>query len=138
MAAAPQKIQRLICPPRALNGHRHFVVASFLRVIMPALIIVNRKGVEKTINAEAGLSVMENIRDHGFDELLALCGGCCSCATCHIYVDPAFSDKVGAVDPDENDLLDSSSHRDARSRLSCQIAMTAELDGLRVIIAPED
>ncbi len=105
---------------------------------MPALIVVNRKGVEKTIAAEAGLSVMENIRDHGFDELLALCGGCCSCATCHIYVDAAFADKVGALDPDENDLLDSSSHRDTRSRLSCQIAMTAELDGLRVTIAPED
>jgi ferredoxin, 2Fe-2S len=109
-----------------------------MRIIMPALTIISRKGVEKTIMAEAGLSVMENIRDHGFDELLALCGGSCSCATCHVYVDPAFASKLDELDPDENDLLDSSSHRDARSRLSCQIQMTAALDGLRVTIAPED
>jgi ferredoxin, 2Fe-2S len=105
---------------------------------MAKLTIVNRDGDEKTIEAETGLSVMENIRDNGFDELLALCGGSCSCATCHIYVDEDWIGKVGAVEPDENDLLDSSSHRQEISRLSCQIEMSDALDGLRVIIAPED
>ena len=105
---------------------------------MPKLTIVNRAGAEKTIEAQAGLSVMENIRDAGFDELLALCGGCCSCATCHVHVDEAWTAAAGAANSDEDDLLDSSDHRNARSRLSCQIEMTAALDGLRVAIAPED
>jgi len=105
---------------------------------MPKLIVVNRAGEEQTVEGDAGLSVMEVIRDNGFDELLALCGGCCSCATCHVYVDPAFSEKLPAVSEDENDLLDSSDHRNESSRLSCQITLNAELDGLRVTIAPED
>lgn len=105
---------------------------------MPKLIVVTREGEEKVIEAQVGLSVMENIRDNGFDELLALCGGCCSCATCHIHVDAGDFDKLGALSEDENDLLDSSDHRNATSRLSCQIPFTDALDGLRVVIAPED
>ena len=105
---------------------------------MPKLIVVTREGEESTIEGDTGLSVMEVIRDNGIDELLALCGGCCSCATCHVHVDPAFADKLPAMSEDENDLLDSSDHRNETSRLSCQIALTAELDGLKVTIAPED
>ena len=105
---------------------------------MPKLIVVNRAGDETVVEATAGLSVMEAIRDNGFDELLALCGGCCSCATCHIFVDPAFADKLPAMSEDENDLLDSSDHRNETSRLSCQVQITDALDGLRVTIAPED
>ena len=105
---------------------------------MPKLVVVNRAGEEKTVDAAAGLSVMEAIRDNGFDELLALCGGCCSCATCHIHVDAAWADKLPAMSEDENDLLDSSSDRDDRSRLSCQIQFTSALDGLKVTIAAED
>jgi len=82
--------------------------------------------------------VREAIRDNGFDELLALCGGCCSCATCHVHVDPAFKDKLPPMSEDEDDLLESSDHRVETSRLSCQIEFTAELDGLKVKIAPED
>ncbi|MBS0476365.1 MAG: 2Fe-2S iron-sulfur cluster binding domain-containing protein [Proteobacteria bacterium] len=105
---------------------------------MPKLVIVNRAGEESTVEAAAGLSVMEAIRDNGFDELLALCGGCCSCATCHVHVAPEWSDKLPAMSEDENDLLDSSDHRDDTSRLSCQIQLTDALDGLKVAIAPED
>ena len=105
---------------------------------MPKLTIVNRAGAEKIIEAQVGLSVMENIRDAGFDELLALCGGCCSCATCHVHVDDAWTAAVGGPNSDEDDLLESSDHRVVASRLSCQIEMTAALDGLRVAIAPED
>lgn len=105
---------------------------------MPQLTIVTRDGAERTVEARAGWSVMENIRDNGVDEVLALCGGCCSCATCHVHVDEDWRDKVGPPKPDEEDLLDTSDHKTGASRLSCQILMTAELDGLRVTVAPED
>ena len=105
---------------------------------MPQLRVTTREGVETVFEGEAGLSVMEVIRDAGIDELLALCGGCCSCATCHVYVDPGFADRLPAMSEDENDLLDSSDHRDERSRLSCQVPFDDTLDGLGVTIAPED
>lgn len=105
---------------------------------MPKLVVVNRAGEEKTIEASAGVSVMEAIRDNGFDELLALCGGCCSCATCHVYVDPAFAALVKPISEDENDLLDSTDHRTENSRLSCQLEISDAVDGLKVTIAPED
>ena len=108
--------------------------------MMPTLIVKTREGEEwcRTLDGEAGLSVMEVIRDGGIDEILALCGGCCSCATCHVHVDPAFGDKLPTMSEDENDLLDSTSDRTAMSRLSCQIPFTDGLDGLRVTIAAED
>ena len=105
---------------------------------MPKLIVVSRSGEETTVNAASGLTVMEAIRDNGFDELLALCGGCCSCATCHVHIDPAFKDRLPAMSEDEDDLLESSDHRDENSRLGCQVPFTADLDGLRVTIAQED
>ena len=105
---------------------------------MAKLIVVTRAGEEREVEGEVGLSVMEVIRDNGFDELLALCGGCCSCATCHVHVDPEFAAKLPPMSEDENDLLDSSSDRDDRSRLSCQLQFTAALDGLKVTIAAED
>ena len=105
---------------------------------MPKLTVVNRAGEEKIIEAANGTTVMEAIRDNGFDELLALCGGCCSCATCHVYVDPAFADKLAPVSEDENDLLDSSEYRNETSRLSCQLPINDAIDGLKVTIAPED
>lgn len=105
---------------------------------MPQLTIVSRDGAERTVEARAGWSVMENIRDNGFDELLALCGGCCSCATCHVHVDAEWLAKTGPRKADEDDLLDTSDHKTEASRLSCQILFSAELDGLRVTIAPED
>ena len=105
---------------------------------MAQLTIVSRDGSEKTVQGRNGWSVMENIREAGFDELLALCGGCCSCATCHVHVDPEFFGKLPAISEDEDDLLDSSVDRDEWSRLGCQIPFTADLDGLKVRIAAED
>jgi len=105
---------------------------------MTKLVVVDRQGSEREIDAANGITVMEAIRDNGFDELLALCGGCCSCATCHVHVDPAFADKLPPVTEDESDLLDSSSHRNETSRLSCQIKVTDAVDGMRVVIAEED
>ncbi|MBO9624349.1 MAG: 2Fe-2S iron-sulfur cluster binding domain-containing protein [Sphingomonas sp.] len=105
---------------------------------MPKLIVVTRDGQEREVNGSAGLSVMEVIRESGIDELLAICGGCCSCATCHVHVDPEFAAKLPRMSEDEDDLLESSSDRDETSRLSCQLLFTPELDRLRVTIAAED
>lgn len=105
---------------------------------MPRLIVTTRDGTETEVEGEAGLSVMEVIRENGFDELLALCGGCCSCATCHVHVDEDWIDRLPDMAGDEDDLLDTSDHRVATSRLSCQIPFSDNLDGLRVAIAPED
>jgi 2Fe-2S ferredoxin len=105
---------------------------------MPKLIVTNRAGEATEVEVGQGLTVMEAIRDNGFDELLALCGGCCSCATCHVHVDPEFLDRLPKMTEDEDDLLDSSSDRDANSRLGCQIPFTDALDGMRVRIAAED
>ena len=105
---------------------------------MPKLIVITREGEEHDLEGQSGLSVMENIRDAGIDEILALCGGNCSCATCHVHVDPAHWDRLRPMSEDENDLLESTGDRNATSRLSCQILFGADLDGLRVTIAAED
>jgi 2Fe-2S ferredoxin len=105
---------------------------------MVQIFVTSRDGTEHVLHAEPGLSLMEALRDNGLDEVLALCGGCCSCATCHVYVEGDRAAELSPVSEDENDLLDSSDNRNSQSRLSCQIPLTAELDGLRVTIAPED
>jgi ferredoxin, 2Fe-2S len=105
---------------------------------MPQLIVVTREGEERAIEAETGLSVMEAIREGGIDEILALCGGNCSCATCHVHLDPDYLDRVPAMSPDEDDLLDSVDDRDATSRLSCQIPVTPALDGARITIGADE
>lgn len=101
------------------------------------LIVTDRSGVAQTIDARSGQSLMEAIKAGGITELAALCGGNCSCATCHVYVDPAFADRLPKMSEDEDDLLDSSDHRQPESRLSCQVPVTAALDGLRLTVAPE-
>ncbi len=105
---------------------------------MPQITVVNQAGEGSTVDAPVGRTLMEVIRDNGYDELLALCGGCCSCATCHVHIDPAYVEKIPAMSEDENDLLDSSDHRNEYSRLSCQIPVTEALAGLTVTIAQED
>ncbi len=105
---------------------------------MPTIHVTSRSGEEKAVTVDSGMNVMEAIRDNGFDELLALCGGCCSCATCHVHVDADWKDKLPTMSEDEDDLLESSDHRDEFSRLSCQIELNDDLDGLKVKIAQED
>lgn len=102
------------------------------------LIVTTRDGADHCVEGQAGIGVMEVIRNEGIDELLAMCGGCCSCATCHVFVAETDWDKLSPIGPDEDELLNSSDFRTAYSRLSCQIAFSDELDGLHVTIAPED
>jgi 2Fe-2S ferredoxin len=105
---------------------------------MTTITVITREGAQSEIEAKAGHTLMEVIRDSGFDELLALCGGCCSCATCHVHIDDASLALLPAMSDNESDLLDSSDHRDANSRLSCQVQITAAMAGMTVRIAGED
>jgi 2Fe-2S ferredoxin len=105
---------------------------------MPKLIVKIRNGDEKVIAAAAGTSVMEALRNEGIEEIQAICGGCCSCATCHVYVDCDWLEKLAPVSDVENELLDCSSHRKNNSRLSCQIPFNEALNELRLTVAPED
>jgi 2Fe-2S ferredoxin len=99
--------------------------------------VVTRSGEEHSLEVSGNGSIMEAIRDSGISELLALCGGCCSCATCHVHVDPVFATRLPAMNDDENGLLAGSEHRRQTSRLSCQLRVADAVDGLRVTIAPE-
>ena len=105
---------------------------------MVKLVIIDRAGVESAVEANTGSTLMEAIRDSGFGDLLAVCGGCCSCATCHVHVDRAYLDKVPKMKPEEDELLSTSLDRDETSRLSCQLVIDGEFDGMRVIVAQED
>ena len=104
---------------------------------MPKILVTLREGAKQEVEAASGISLMENLRDSGIDEILALCGGCCSCATCHVYIDEEFMDRLPPVSEDEDALLDSSAHRLPTSRLSCQINVDDRLAGLRVTVSPE-
>ena len=104
---------------------------------MPKLIVVTREGDEIALQGAAGMSVMEVIRDGGIDDLAAICGGCCSCATCHVHADPAYLDRLSPIGGDEDDLLDATIDRDFASRLSCQLVFGPDLDGMTVRIAAE-
>lgn len=105
---------------------------------MISVTVTDREGAAREIEADDGYVLMEAIRDAGFDDLIAQCGGCCSCATCHVYIDESWTKVVGPPNEMEEELLDTSEHRQANSRLSCQIDIQSELDGLCVTIAPED
>jgi 2Fe-2S ferredoxin len=104
----------------------------------PTVVVVTRDCREQVFAGQPGMSVMEVIREGGCEEVLAVCGGCCSCATCHVYVDPAFAGLLPPWSKEEAELLQSLSKRTPRSRLSCQITFTADLTGLRVTVAPEE
>ncbi len=100
--------------------------------------VTDLDGVEHDIEAEVGMSLMEAIKDAGIDGLAAICGGCCSCATCHVYIAASMLEKLPEQEDDEDELLEDAEHREDNSRLSCQIPVTEELDGLQVIIAPDE
>ena len=103
---------------------------------MPRLIFVNTEGTEKSVEAENGLSVMEIARDNDLD-IEGTCGGSISCCTCHVIIDKDWFSIVGGPNPDEEDMLDLAVGLQPTSRLSCQIEVTNELDGLRMTIPEE-
>jgi ferredoxin, 2Fe-2S len=94
-------------------------------------------GVSTPINVPVGDSVMEGAIKNGVDGIVAECGGACMCATCHVYVDPAWLDKLPPMQEDENAMLDSTaSPRRSNSRLGCQLRVSKDLDGLIVTTPP--
>ena len=95
----------------------------------------DRKGTDHSIEGTDGWTVMEALRDAGLP-ITAECGGACACATCHVYVDEAWREKVGPPSPMEEDMLDFGFDVRPNSRLSCQIKVSDELDGL-VVSTPE-
>ena len=103
----------------------------------PALSIsvTDRDGAEHRLPAEEGWRVMEVIRDWGLD-IKAECGGACACATCHVHVDPAWAARLVPPSAEEVDMLDGAFEVTEASRLSCQILVTPEMDGLRLRLAP--
>jgi len=99
---------------------------------MPQVIYIQADGRQFEVEVPIGNSVMEGAIDNGIDGILAECGGSCTCATCHVYVDDEWADKVGSPGEFEQDLLEMVLEPTANSRLSCQIKITDELDGLLV------
>ena len=99
------------------------------------VLVTDQQGVEHELEGLEGWRVMEVIRDWGLN-IKAECGGACSCATCHVYVDDEHFDRLTPPTDDEEDLLYSTLDKKPNSRLSCQILMSDELDGLKVTIAP--
>jgi len=104
---------------------------------MPSITFVKRDGSEETIEAAAGLSVMEVGRDNGIG-IEGTCGGSLSCATCHVVVDEAWVEATGKPSLDEEDMLDLAFVLEETSRLGCQITLTADLDGLKVRLPDDD
>ena len=103
---------------------------------MPKIHLEDRKGQNHELDGKTGWSLMEVIRDQGLP-IEAACGGCASCATCHVYVDRAWFDKLPAMEEEEEDMLDLALDVQETSRLSCQIRLTDQMEGLKVTLAPD-
>jgi 2Fe-2S ferredoxin len=103
---------------------------------MPKIIYVEHDGTKRAVDAEVGATVMETAIRNNVPGIVAECGGACSCATCHVHVDEAWSEKVGPPSAMEEDMLDFAFDVRPTSRLSCQIKVTDELDGL-IVRTPE-
>ena len=103
---------------------------------MPQITFIQPDGTQQVVEGQNGMTVMETARKHLIEGIEAECGGACACATCHVYVDEAWQQKVGGANEMEEDMLDFAFDVRPASRLSCQIKVTHDLDGL-VVRVPE-
>jgi len=102
------------------------------------MFVTDREGQEHEVEGQVGLKLMETLREYDYG-VTAICGGLCSCATCHVYVDPEWMPCLPAPQSDEKELLvELQFYEPERSRLSCQVDFTEELDGLRLKVAPDE
>jgi 2Fe-2S ferredoxin len=101
---------------------------------MPKIVFVAPSGEVREIEAPVGISVMEAAKQRGVAGILAQCGGACACATCHVYVDPGWVAKLPSPEDMEQGMLESAWEPKPNSRLSCQITVTAALEGLRLVV----
>jgi 2Fe-2S ferredoxin len=100
---------------------------------MPKITYIDQDGTSRAVEAEIGASVMETAVQNDIPGILAVCGGACACATCHVYLSEEWYEKLGEPGLDEADMLDTAHDLKPTSRLSCQIAVSEELDGLKVM-----
>jgi len=100
------------------------------------IFVTDREGNKYTLEGDSGDTLMEVIRDNSLD-IEAACGGCCACATCHVYIEDEWLEKLSARDDDEESMLDHAFDVKNTSRLSCQISLTDDLDGLKLELATE-
>ena len=103
---------------------------------MDIIFVTDREGQNHQLKATEGSTLMEIIRDAGLD-IEAACGGCCACATCHLYIDEKWIDKLEKINDDEESMLDQAFHVKKISRLGCQIEFNSKIAGIKVILAPE-
>ena len=103
---------------------------------MRTIIVNDREGNSHKLDADIGSKIMEIIRDAGLD-IEAACGGCCACATCHVYVDNNWIEKLNPKDEEEESMLDQAFNVTNVSRLSCQLEFEEKLDGIKLTLAPE-
>ena len=100
------------------------------------IILTDREGNKRSLEGDTNSTLMEIIRDEGGD-IEAACGGCCACATCHVYIDEKWINKLNPIEDDEESMLDQAFDVKKNSRLSCQINFNDDLDGLELELAPE-
>ncbi len=105
---------------------------------MPKITYITTDGVKHDVEVDNGYSVMEGAINNNLEGIVAECGGACACATCHAYIDAAWLDKMPEIDDMEDSMLDAAFERKSSSRLTCQIEVSDELDGLVVHIAEND
>ena len=103
---------------------------------MRKISVEDREGEVHQLEAEVGLSLMEIIREAGLD-IEAACGGCCACATCHVYLDDKSLEKITSKEEDEESMLDQAFDVKKNSRLACQIQFIEDYDGIHMKLAPE-
>ena len=103
---------------------------------MGKIFVDDREGIKHELNANEGLTIMEIIRDAGLD-IEAACGGCCACATCHVYIDEEWALKLDKKNDDEESMLDQAFNLKQNSRLGCQIEYSEKIDGISLKLAPE-
>ena len=104
---------------------------------MPKIIFIQHDGTTQAVEGSVGQSVMEAATTNFIPGVIGECGGCCSCATCHVYVDPGWGGKLVPATDEEDRMLDEAYQVQENSRLSCQLTFSEELDGLKVTLAPE-
>ena len=100
------------------------------------IFVTDREGNKYTLEGDSDDTLMEVIRDNSLD-IEAACGGCCACATCHVYIEDEWLEKLSSKDDDEESMLDQAFDVKNTSRLSCQISLTDDLDGLKLELATE-
>jgi len=105
---------------------------------VPRLNFTSPDGTETAVDAFSGYTVMEAAMVKDVPGIKAECGGCCACATCHIYVDPAWANKINPMDEHEDAMLEAALDRKDSSRLACQVEITDEMDGFKAVVADND